>query len=98
MVGGACAASGHISIYVYHGANRVRDPAFLAKHDVVITTYSTLAAELPSEKKGKASSPEAIAGTHIHHSPRTLSIECSKLIIILGCASGGQSQTATAEG
>ncbi|ELR18761.1 helicase Cterminal domain containing protein [Acanthamoeba castellanii str. Neff] len=54
-------ASGHISIYVYHGANRVRDPAFLAKHDVVITTYSTLAAELPSEKKGKASSPEAIA-------------------------------------
>ncbi|KAL6058508.1 SWI/SNF-related matrix-associated actin-dependent regulator of chromatin subfamily A member 3-like 1 [Balamuthia mandrillaris] len=44
---------GKISIYVYHGIQRNRDPEFLAKHDVVITTYSTLAAELPSEKKGK---------------------------------------------
>lgn len=31
---------------------------------MVITTYSTLAAELPSEKKGK-SSPGDIAGTHL---------------------------------
>lgn len=46
-------APGHASIYVYHGTNRMRDPLFLAKHDVVITTYSTLAAELPSEKKNK---------------------------------------------
>ena len=44
-------APGKLAIYVYHGTNRNRDPAFLAQQDVVLTTYSTLAAELPSEKK-----------------------------------------------
>ncbi len=54
-------ANGHISIYVYHGTNRIRDPSFLSKHDVVLTTYSTLAAELPSEKKaGKEGVPKEI--------------------------------------
>jgi len=48
------AVSGHASIYIFHGVNRVKDPVFLAKHDVVITTYSTLAAELPNEKRGKS--------------------------------------------
>jgi SNF2 family DNA or RNA helicase len=32
-----------LSVYVYHGTSRNRDLAFLAKHDIVITTYSTLA-------------------------------------------------------
>lgn len=40
-------------MYVYHGPNRVKDPYFLAKNDIVLTTYQTLAAEQPNEKKGK---------------------------------------------
>jgi hypothetical protein len=35
-----------LSVYVYHGGSRNREPAFLAKHDVVVTTYSTLATEV----------------------------------------------------
>ncbi|KAH3761252.1 SNF2 superfamily RAD5 protein [Pelomyxa schiedti] len=34
---------GYFQIYTYHGANRVKDPIFLMKHDVVLTTYQTLA-------------------------------------------------------
>jgi DNA repair protein RAD5 len=55
-------APGHASIYVYHGTNRTRDPLFLAKHDVVITTYSTLAAEMPSEKRNKRPRKEETPG------------------------------------
>eukprot|EP01114_Cavostelium_apophysatum_P016220 TRINITY_DN4560_c0_g1_i4.p1 TRINITY_DN4560_c0_g1~~TRINITY_DN4560_c0_g1_i4.p1 ORF type:complete len:1288 (+),score=328.28 TRINITY_DN4560_c0_g1_i4:201-3866(+) len=44
--------SGALSVYVYHGPARNRDAAFLASHDVVLTTYSTLAGEVvPDEKK-----------------------------------------------
>ena len=35
-------APGTFSIYTYHGPQREKDPAFLAKYDVVLTTYSTL--------------------------------------------------------
>lgn len=33
------------NVYVYHGSGRTSSPAALANHDIVITTYSTLAAE-----------------------------------------------------
>lgn len=34
-----------LSIYTYHGSDRSRDPKYLSKFDVVLTTYQTLAAE-----------------------------------------------------
>ena len=34
-----------VSLYAYHGHSRKRDPAFLAKHDVVVTTYEILASD-----------------------------------------------------
>eukprot|EP00897_Mesotaenium_endlicherianum_P006370 jgi/Mesen1/5761/ME000292S04834 len=37
--------AGELSYYVYHGAERMRDAAALAQFDLVLTTYSTLAAE-----------------------------------------------------
>ena len=35
---------------VYHGPNRVSDAEFLASHDIVITTYNVLSAELLTEE------------------------------------------------
>jgi SNF2 family DNA or RNA helicase len=37
---------GTLSIHVYHGSNRIQDVKELAKYDVVITSYHTLASEL----------------------------------------------------
>ncbi|KAF2722875.1 hypothetical protein K431DRAFT_283387 [Polychaeton citri CBS 116435] len=37
--------SGKLKVYAYHGSNRQQDPEVLAKHDVVLTTYNTAAAE-----------------------------------------------------
>lgn len=45
---------GSMIYYVYHGANRVRNPFTLADNDVVITTYSTAAHEMFS----KSADPE----------------------------------------
>ena len=45
--------NGFLSIYVYHGQNRKKDPKFLHDHDVVVTTYATLATELPTDEKSK---------------------------------------------
>ncbi|CAO2036618.1 unnamed protein product [Urochloa humidicola] len=38
-----------LSILVYHGCSRTRDPNELAKYDVVVTTYMTVANEVPKE-------------------------------------------------
>ncbi|KAM1033287.1 hypothetical protein TB2_036290 [Malus domestica] len=51
----------NLSVLVYHGCNRTRDPLELAKHDVVLTTYSIVSMEVPKqplvddddEEKGK---------------------------------------------
>ncbi|KAI1318098.1 hypothetical protein EDD11_007150 [Mortierella claussenii] len=40
-----------LNVYVYHGGQRVADPSFLAKHDVVITTYNLLGTEYSKEVK-----------------------------------------------
>ncbi|KAG0043345.1 hypothetical protein BGZ83_011525 [Gryganskiella cystojenkinii] len=44
-----------LQVYVYHGGQRVSDPSFLAKHDVVITTYNLLGSEYSKECKGRDS-------------------------------------------
>ncbi|KDN45926.1 hypothetical protein K437DRAFT_274125 [Tilletiaria anomala UBC 951] len=36
-------------IYIYHGAQRSKEPGFIANHDVVLTTYSTLAIEFSNQ-------------------------------------------------
>ncbi|CAA7041133.1 unnamed protein product [Microthlaspi erraticum] len=40
-----------LSVLVYHGANRTRDPLELAKYDVVVTTYALVTNEVPKNEK-----------------------------------------------
>ncbi|XP_067410719.1 helicase-like transcription factor isoform X2 [Emydura macquarii macquarii] len=35
----------HLNIYVYYGPDRSKDPAFLSKQDIVLTTYNILASD-----------------------------------------------------
>ncbi|KAJ4976397.1 hypothetical protein NE237_001503 [Protea cynaroides] len=39
----------NLSILVYHGTNRTKDPYELAKYDVVLTTYSIVSMEVPKQ-------------------------------------------------
>ncbi|KAL3627745.1 hypothetical protein CASFOL_029108 [Castilleja foliolosa] len=39
----------NLSVLVYHGANRTKDPDELAKYDVVVTTYALVGQEVPKE-------------------------------------------------
>ncbi|XWS18361.1 hypothetical protein CRYUN_Cryun32bG0037200 [Craigia yunnanensis] len=39
----------NLSVLVYHGSNRTKDPVELAKYDVVITTYSIVSMEVPKQ-------------------------------------------------
>ncbi|KAJ6769780.1 TRANSCRIPTION TERMINATION FACTOR 2-RELATED [Salix purpurea] len=39
----------NLSVLVYHGSNRTKDPSELAKYDVVITTYSIVSMEVPRQ-------------------------------------------------
>lgn len=45
-------SSAKLSVLVYHGGTRTRDPSELAKYDVVLTTYSIVTNEVP--KSGAA--------------------------------------------
>ncbi|XP_028201677.1 helicase-like transcription factor CHR28 isoform X1 [Glycine soja] len=38
-----------LSVLVYHGSNRTKDPHELAKYDVVLTTYSIVSMEVPKQ-------------------------------------------------
>ncbi|XP_042483318.1 helicase-like transcription factor CHR28 [Macadamia integrifolia] len=40
---------GNLSILVYHGTNRTKDPYEVAKYDVVLTTYSIVSMEVPKQ-------------------------------------------------
>ena len=40
-----------LRVYVYHGNARRPDPVFLANHDVVITTFSTLSSEYSKQSR-----------------------------------------------
>lgn len=42
-------SKGSLSVLVYHGSNRTKDPCELAKFDVVITTYSIVSMEVPKQ-------------------------------------------------
>ncbi|KAK9089384.1 hypothetical protein Scep_028466 [Stephania cephalantha] len=39
----------NLSVLVYHGSNRTKDPLELAKYDVVLTTYSIVSMEVPKQ-------------------------------------------------
>ncbi|GAB2301162.1 hypothetical protein Dimus_035195 [Dionaea muscipula] len=39
----------NLSVYMYHGSNRTKDPFELAKYDVVLTTYSIVSMEVPKQ-------------------------------------------------
>uniref|UniRef100_A0A7N0TJC4 Helicase-like transcription factor CHR28 n=1 Tax=Kalanchoe fedtschenkoi TaxID=63787 RepID=A0A7N0TJC4_KALFE len=39
----------NLSVLVYHGGNRTKDPNELAKYDVVVTTYSIVSMEVPKQ-------------------------------------------------
>lgn len=39
----------NLSVLVYHGSNRTKDPYELAKYDVVLTTYSIVSMEVPKQ-------------------------------------------------
>lgn len=45
---------GSLSYHIYHGSNRIKDPAKLASFDLVITTYGSVSNELSSRSKGKS--------------------------------------------
>lgn len=45
-------AKANLSVLVYHGSNRTKDPDELAKHDVVLTTYSIVSMEVPKQDLG----------------------------------------------
>ncbi|KAI1258396.1 SNF2 family N-terminal domain-containing protein [Xylariaceae sp. FL1019] len=44
---------GQMTYYIYHGSNRIRDPAILAKYDIVLTTYGSVASEVTGRKRHK---------------------------------------------
>ncbi|XP_061697524.1 transcription termination factor 2 isoform X2 [Syngnathoides biaculeatus] len=48
-----------LSVYLYHGADRNKNPRVLADHDVVVTTYSLVSRESSSQKEGNKSNNEA---------------------------------------
>ncbi|MCO5586329.1 hypothetical protein L7F22_040268 [Adiantum nelumboides] len=55
-------AEAALSVHIYHGSGRTKDPYELAKHDVVLTTYSIVSLEvpkqpLPDEKEGDGRNP-----------------------------------------
>ncbi|CAN6250250.1 unnamed protein product [Urochloa humidicola] len=41
--------SAELSVLVYHGGSRTRDPTELAEYDVVVTTYAIVSLEVPKE-------------------------------------------------
>ncbi|CAD6259487.1 unnamed protein product [Miscanthus lutarioriparius] len=49
--------SAELSVLVYHGGSRTRDPTELADYDVVVTTYTIVAREVPKENTNDKVSP-----------------------------------------
>lgn len=39
-----------LSVLIYHGSARSKDPSYLAKYDVVLTTYSIVSNEVPKQR------------------------------------------------
>ena len=49
--------SAELCVLVYHGGSRTRDPTELADYDVVVTTYTIVAREVPKENTNDKVSP-----------------------------------------
>uniref|UniRef100_A0A0D6QTY3 Helicase-like transcription factor CHR28 n=1 Tax=Araucaria cunninghamii TaxID=56994 RepID=A0A0D6QTY3_ARACU len=45
-------AKAKLSVLIYHGSNRTKDPDEVAKYDVVLTTYSIVSMEVPKQEHG----------------------------------------------
>ncbi|KAK4481250.1 hypothetical protein RD792_012133 [Penstemon davidsonii] len=43
------ADGGRLSVLIYHGGNRTKNPSVLAKYDAVLTTYAIVANEVPKQ-------------------------------------------------
>lgn len=54
-----------LSVLVYHGANRIRNPEELASYGVVLTTYAIVAMEVPKQPTEKEELAEKISGGQI---------------------------------
>ncbi|XP_057576312.1 transcription termination factor 2 isoform X2 [Hippopotamus amphibius kiboko] len=46
-----CVCNNKLRVYVYHGANRDQRAKVLSTYDIVVTTYSLLAKEIPTKKQ-----------------------------------------------
>ncbi|MCD7466154.1 hypothetical protein HAX54_002583 [Datura stramonium] len=53
----------NLSVLVYHGSSRTKDPIELAKYDVVVTTYSIVSMEVPKQPLAE-DDDETGKGTH----------------------------------
>ncbi|CAL5029860.1 unnamed protein product [Urochloa decumbens] len=51
-----------LSVLVYHGCSRTRNPNELAKYDVVVTTYMTVANEVPKENSDDEKKDSEMSG------------------------------------
>lgn len=80
----------HLKVYVYHGANRNRDPERIAAtYDVVLTTYATLASDFAVTPDGKhlrevSSKPSSAASrkrTAHSHEPTLFEISWFRVIL-----------------
>lgn len=45
------------TVYIYHGSSRSEDPDYVANHDVVLTTYATLASEFANQSTWTEGAP-----------------------------------------
>ncbi|KAI1823124.1 SNF2 family N-terminal domain-containing protein [Xylaria intraflava] len=45
---------GQLKYYIYHGSNRIKDAKLLVDHDIVLTTYGSVASEVTARNRGKA--------------------------------------------
>nr|XP_060623120.1 transcription termination factor 2 [Anolis sagrei ordinatus] len=43
--------SGNLKVCLYHGPNRIKNTTVLSEYDVVVTTYTILAKEIPTQKE-----------------------------------------------
>ncbi|KAI1437179.1 SNF2 family N-terminal domain-containing protein [Xylaria sp. CBS 124048] len=45
---------GQLKYYIYHGSNRIKDANLLVNHDVVLTTYGSVASEVTARNRNKS--------------------------------------------
>lgn len=62
----------NLSVLVYHGSNRTKDPCELARYDVVLTTYSIVSMEVPKQPLVDKDDEEKVK-PEAHVSPTELS-------------------------